>query len=764
MKERSKVGNRMKRAALALSLSAVLGAGVLPGRTTAAEKVPLPSAKALMDMAVERPLSYKSEASRQKMLSEAASLPAKVDLRDQNGKCYVPDIRFQNPWGTCWSFASISASETSILAEKHLTPQEYLDRTGTEMDLSEKHLAWYSKHCLTEADTGEDAPYSQIGEGWHFTELEESAGNKNISYNVGGFPFNSSGLFSSGMGPVLESTKYEGEENEYPFAYRGKEGTEVLGLFVDDSAKPEAEEYVKEYIISNYASLGYASKEEAAKALEDPKFLEEKYELLKAAYAPRYDAGDRMYSEFDDWSLPNDHEHRFDVESYVLQESTILESPALHDANGNYIGTDMVNLQAIKQEIAAGRAVSIGYKADQSKPGDEIGDQGYMNTTNWAQYTNNDELANHAVTIIGYDDNYKKENFTRYVHGEAVDGSTPSGDGAFIVRNSWGHTWGNQGYFYLSYYDHTISMPESFDFYTEEDLSEGRVEFIPDNSADYFVKQYDFMPANEVYSMLDYDCDAYMANVFTVDEDAVLESVSTQTASPDTTVSWLVILLNDYAVSPVDGELIAYGEKTFEKGGYHRIDLPNVDRYPVRKGSNVSVVMTHTVPLDNGANAQEILCNKRALDPAEEDIFEGVVNWGESFLYRAGSWMDWKDITDILGDAYASDGKMMEFDNFAIKAYFTPSDKVYFTNQNMELSAKALKKAAESFPVLAVTDAGKVTAKVTKGNKKYISVSKDGWITVKKGAPKGTYKVKISVAGNERYEAAEQIVIIKIRK
>lgn len=37
---------------------------------------------------------------------------------------------------------------------------------------------------------------------------------------------------------------------------------------------------------------------------------------------------------------------------------------------------------------------------------------------------------NHAVTIVGWDDNYPKENF-------AAD-NPPQGDGAWIIRNSWG--------------------------------------------------------------------------------------------------------------------------------------------------------------------------------------------------------------------------------------------------------------------------------------------------------------------------------------
>ena len=45
-------------------------------------------------------------------------------------------------------------------------------------------------------------------------------------------------------------------------------------------------------------------------------------------------------------------------------------------------------------------------------------------------------LGGHAVSIVGYDDTMP------------VDGRSP---GRFIVRNSWGTSWGDNGYFYMPY-------------------------------------------------------------------------------------------------------------------------------------------------------------------------------------------------------------------------------------------------------------------------------------------------------------------------
>lgn len=58
-------------------------------------------------------------------------------------------------------------------------------------------------------------------------------------------------------------------------------------------------------------------------------------------------------------------------------------------------------------------------------------------------------LVNHAVTIVGWDDTYSKENFP--------SASGVNNDGAWIVKNSYGKNWGKNGYFYLSYEDKSIT-------------------------------------------------------------------------------------------------------------------------------------------------------------------------------------------------------------------------------------------------------------------------------------------------------------------
>ena len=82
------------------------------------------------------------------------------------------------------------------------------------------------------------------------------------------------------------------------------------------------------------------------------------------------------------------------------------------------------------------------YSTIRSSQGDSL----YYNRSTNAYCYIGTEKPNHDVVIIGWDDNYPSSNF-----------NTPlEGDGAFICQNSWGKDFGDDGIFYVSYYDTNI--------------------------------------------------------------------------------------------------------------------------------------------------------------------------------------------------------------------------------------------------------------------------------------------------------------------
>jgi C1A family cysteine protease len=70
-------------------------------------------------------------------------------------------------------------------------------------------------------------------------------------------------------------------------------------------------------------------------------------------------------------------------------------------------------------------------------------DHQYYDPVHHSYYNPSVEEGGHAVAIVGWQDNYDRNNFKEM----------PPGNGAFIVRNSWGPNWGEDGYFYVSYHD-----------------------------------------------------------------------------------------------------------------------------------------------------------------------------------------------------------------------------------------------------------------------------------------------------------------------
>ncbi|MDO4267591.1 MAG: lectin like domain-containing protein [Eubacteriales bacterium] len=94
----------------------------------------------------------------------------------------------------------------------------------------------------------------------------------------------------------------------------------------------------------------------------------------------------------------------------------------------------------------------------------------YYNEQTGAYCCQEDRAPNHDVVIVGWDDDYPGENFAVEVPG----------DGAFLCENSWGTQFGQDGYFYVSYYDANLGKtsilysrtedPDNYDRIYQSDL------------------------------------------------------------------------------------------------------------------------------------------------------------------------------------------------------------------------------------------------------------------------------------------------------
>lgn len=220
------------------------------------------------------------------------------------------------------------------------------------------------------------------------------------------------------------------------------------------------------------------------------------------------------WSNFDityeaDWGLNENVSRTFEDTGYRVSDLVWLDEPSVFSeeiADGeSKLTFDHFDAEAnddIKRALIETGAVEVGIAAEQSLP-DDAGTGEFTNYNEWCQYNDTDPYqANHVVTIVGWDDDYPASNFV----GSAS--SEPAGNGAWLVKNSWGSAqmyaadtgyhsywaapWGlplsdgdidpdknGSGFFWVSYYDrslgnfaswHVTPVEESHDFNHQYDL------------------------------------------------------------------------------------------------------------------------------------------------------------------------------------------------------------------------------------------------------------------------------------------------------
>lgn len=172
----------------------------------------------------------------------------------------------------------------------------------------------------------------------------------------------------------------------------------------------------------------------------------------------------------------------------------------------------------------------------------------YYDATNASYYYDGEEVPNHDVVVVGWDDNYPKEKFT----------IEPEGDGAFICKNSWGTEFGEDGYFYVSYYDTNICNKS--------------VVYTRIGSADNYDKIYQSDLLGWVGLMGFGKEEAYFANVYTAGENEELAAISFYATGENTEFEVYFVKNFTGEDSLKDREFIVAGST--KHAGYYTVDFP----------------------------------------------------------------------------------------------------------------------------------------------------------------------------------------------
>ncbi|WP_405294288.1 C1 family peptidase [Methanobrevibacter sp.] len=216
----------------------------------------------------------------------------------------------------------------------------------------------------------------------------------------------------------------------------------------------------------------------------------------------------------------------------------------------------------------------------------------------YVQYYTGSLPNNHAVALVGWDDDFVIPN--------------APGKGAWIAKNSWGSSWGDNGYFYISYYDSScLKLGDS----------DGAIAFVFNDTIKYDKNyQYDVGKTDYLFDTKD---TVWYKNMFTSTDNEYLAAVSTYF---EKTTEW------DLSVY-VNGNL-----KTAKSGksapGYYTIDLD--DFIPLDAGDAFEVLFKIRVDGDAGVPISEIVLLNSKL------YHEGI-----SFISYDGK--SWKDLYDYEG-------------------------------------------------------------------------------------------------------------------
>ena len=179
----------------------------------------------------------------------------------------------------------------------------------------------------------------------------------------------------------------------------------------------------------------------------------------------------------------------------------------------------------------------------------------YYNRSTGAYFINKQEYSNHAVTIVGWDDDYSKSNFSL--------SNMPKENGAWIIQNSYGKGFGKNGYNYVSY--------ETFNICTNIFAIKNIKKEFQDNA--YI---YDKLGTNASYGNRSGTYEGYTMNIFKKDQ-TKNESIKEITFATNDTGDYEIYLYTGNASRKNISNMEKIGEGKITHAGY----LTHVFKEPI---------------------------------------------------------------------------------------------------------------------------------------------------------------------------------------
>ena len=281
---------------------------------------------------------------------------------------------------------------------------------------------------------------------------------------------------------------------------------------------------------------------------------------------------------------------------------------------------DTKDYQAIKQTVYLYGGVESSLYMDFTE---YTGQSDYYSEEHKSYGYTGQEAPNHDVVIIGWDDGYPADNFNQ----------TMQGDGAFICQNSWGNEFGEDGVFYVSYYDTNIG---------NDNVAYTRID-APDN--------YDTLYQSDLCGwcgQIGYNTEkASFANVYEAVGNQELKAVGFYATGPDT--EYRISIQPEFTDETSLGEAQILQSGYLQYAGYYTVDL--TEAVSVRAGDRFAVIVQITTP-----GSQYPI----AVEYASDELQDAVdLSDGEGYI-SADGYLYWERVeteqqSNLCLKVYASD-------------------------------------------------------------------------------------------------------------